>query len=380
MVRTVTFLRFGQNVERRAEIVATTAPVQNTIAETDASGNNSNEYVFFGGNRIARVNSGGDVIYYMKDHRGTSRVISDASGTILDDSDFYPFGGERSVTSSSGNTHKFTGKDRDSESGNDYFGARYYSSTTGRFISADPGWFLVADPSNPQTWNQYSYALNNPLRFIDPTGMDACYWDDGTYDDDPSDGGATEDECYDQGGTWIPTVQQSVTVTPDFPAPCSQTLNVGQRVSTGIQGALNLGVGGTKMVGSGAVTALALDVAPETLGATLPIAAISLYGVTSSAGQFTTGVGQLLGAVTGNLQGAASIQQLGDILGGPVSGSMVLASGGSPAAAQQAANQESLYIAGASFFSAVTSKEAIQAAFDVGLSTLGLSDSSGGCQ
>jgi RHS repeat-associated protein len=60
--------------------------------------------------------------------------------------------------------HLFTGKERDSESGNDYFGARYYASSMGRFMSPDPGWFMEADPTNPQTWNLYSYALNNPLK------------------------------------------------------------------------------------------------------------------------------------------------------------------------------------------------------------------------
>jgi RHS repeat-associated protein len=72
----------------------------------------------------------------------------------------------------------FTGEERDQESGNDYFGARYYASTMGRFMSPDPGWFLQAHPSNPQTWNMYSYVLNNPLAFVDPTGND-CVLDNG---------------------------------------------------------------------------------------------------------------------------------------------------------------------------------------------------------
>jgi RHS repeat-associated protein len=72
--------------------------------------------------------------------------------------------------------HHFTGQIHDSESGNDYFGARYYSNNTGRFMSPDPGWLLATDLSNPQTWNQYSYALNNPMTNTDPTGMDCVYF------------------------------------------------------------------------------------------------------------------------------------------------------------------------------------------------------------
>jgi len=61
-----------------------------------------------------------------------------------------------------------SGKERDAESGNDYFGARYYASTMGRFMSPDAGPYV---PNDPQTWNRYAYGRNNPLKFVDPTGM-----------------------------------------------------------------------------------------------------------------------------------------------------------------------------------------------------------------
>ncbi len=70
-------------------------------------------------------------------------------------------------------THKFTGKERDSESGLDNFETRYNSSSRGRFMSADqlgPG----QHPGNPQTWNLYSYVLNNPLKLVDPSGEFTC--------------------------------------------------------------------------------------------------------------------------------------------------------------------------------------------------------------
>jgi RHS repeat-associated protein len=62
-----------------------------------------------------------------------------------------------------------TQKERDSESGLDYFGARYYVSTQGRFTSPDD--FLNdTDPYDPQSWNLYAYVRNNPLRYIDLKG------------------------------------------------------------------------------------------------------------------------------------------------------------------------------------------------------------------
>ncbi len=68
----------------------------------------------------------------------------------------------------------FTGKERDAETGLDYFGARYYSAPVGRFTSPDP-YMPSADVKDPQSWNRYAYARNNPLRYIDPNGLD---WSD----------------------------------------------------------------------------------------------------------------------------------------------------------------------------------------------------------
>lgn len=66
---------------------------------------------------------------------------------------------------------QFTSKERDNETGLDYFGARYYSSTQGRFTSVDPE-NAGANPSDPQSWNGYAYARNNPLVYTDPEGRD----------------------------------------------------------------------------------------------------------------------------------------------------------------------------------------------------------------
>ena len=64
---------------------------------------------------------------------------------------------------------RFTGKERDTESGLDYFGARYFSGPQGRFSSLDPS-LKSANVDRPQTWNRYVYAYNTPLRYVDPDG------------------------------------------------------------------------------------------------------------------------------------------------------------------------------------------------------------------
>jgi RHS repeat-associated protein len=139
------------------------------LTETDLAGTPSAEFIFFNGRRAARLDlPSAAVHYYFSDHLGSASVVTSATGTIQDESDYYPFGGERVVTNTDPNPYKFTGKERDSESGLDNFGARYNSSGLGRFMSVDP---VAGSLSNPQSLNRYTYVLNNPLNFIDPTGM-----------------------------------------------------------------------------------------------------------------------------------------------------------------------------------------------------------------
>jgi RHS repeat-associated protein len=71
-----------------------------------------------------------------------------------------------------GRLSQFTGKERDAESGLDYFGARYFGSSMGRFMSPDD-FTKDTHVADPQSWNLYAYARNNPLRFTDPTGQNA---------------------------------------------------------------------------------------------------------------------------------------------------------------------------------------------------------------
>jgi RHS repeat-associated protein len=136
--------------------------------------------------------------FNITDPLGTKRVQTSANGTVERNCVSLPFGDGLSCFGDTDATqHHFTGKERDTESGLDYFGARHYNSTMGRFMSPDPGWSLQADPAYPQTWNMYSYGLNNPLINIDPTGK-TCQTNssDGTvYDDNDGKGCTTVDEA-----------------------------------------------------------------------------------------------------------------------------------------------------------------------------------------
>ena len=122
--------------------------------------------------------NGSTTTFYITDHLGTASLEFDSSGTLLWQGEFAPFGGELD-TQSTTNRYKFTGKERDTESGLDYFGARYYGSSMGRFSSPDyadedegPVSIPNYNPSNPQSLNLYSYVRNNPLTNTDPDGHD----------------------------------------------------------------------------------------------------------------------------------------------------------------------------------------------------------------
>jgi RHS repeat-associated protein len=145
----------------------------NLQQESDGAGNGIYSHFYFNGRRIKRVEwqHGGWFDHYAYDHLGNARYVYGYNGAT-DVSDFYPFGGERAISSAEGNKFKFTGKERDSESGLDNFRARFDSSTLGRFMSPDSG--VDQHPEAPQSWNLYNYGLNNPLNLVDPTGEYVC--------------------------------------------------------------------------------------------------------------------------------------------------------------------------------------------------------------
>jgi RHS repeat-associated protein len=130
-------------------------------------------YIYLNGGLIA-IYEASTTYFVHADQLGSTRLMTAyPTPSVAECDDYYPFGELISCGSTDNTTHKFASKERDSESNLDNFEARYRSSTLGRFMSADPA-NAGADPTNPQSWNMYSYVLNSPVVFIDPTGMDAC--------------------------------------------------------------------------------------------------------------------------------------------------------------------------------------------------------------
>jgi RHS repeat-associated protein len=118
-----------------------------------------------------------DILYFHRDAIGSVRMLTDRTQTVQARYDHLPFGSNWSTTGTARNSLKFVGKERDTETAGgsawpalDYSIARYYQSQIGRFTTVDPG-HVGAVLSDPQSWNGYAYAYNNPLRFADPTGL-----------------------------------------------------------------------------------------------------------------------------------------------------------------------------------------------------------------
>jgi RHS repeat-associated protein len=116
--------------------------------------------------------------FFTLDHLGTPRLIT--TGTAGELHAYYPFGMEATCVATDSEAMKFTGHERDLIPGSpclanvlDYMHARFYSAGTGRFLSVDPALDLKKTLPNPQAWNRYSYVMNNPLRYTDPTGRES---------------------------------------------------------------------------------------------------------------------------------------------------------------------------------------------------------------
>src|ERR1044071_1385886 len=148
------------------------------VAETDLAGTLKSEYVFFDGERVARRDGAtgtGGVFYYFSDHLKTASVITDSAGVIKAESDYYPWGSELQFVNNDSNDYKFTGKKRDSETGLDNFGARYYSNAFWPIHDARLGSQSnrcpYAEFADPQSLNVYTYVRNIPTTKVDADGQ-----------------------------------------------------------------------------------------------------------------------------------------------------------------------------------------------------------------
>lgn len=130
-------------------------------------------YYYAGGQRVAervQSNQQGQVsggYYMLTDHLGSTTVILEAGGNPVGELRYSAFGGTRFTDGDTPTTYHYTGQREDSYINLYWYGSRWYDSTLGRFTSADS---MVPQPGNVLAWDRYSYTLNNPVRYTDPSG------------------------------------------------------------------------------------------------------------------------------------------------------------------------------------------------------------------
>jgi RHS repeat-associated protein len=139
-------------------------------------------YVYANGKLMAEQTPDGQFYWTHNDHLGSTRKLTSTSGAVVYRGEFDPYGKAVLETGSvSLNSHKFTGYERDWATGLDYANARMYTSQYGRFMQSDPvtqgcgnrnpDILAGAKQHKPQSLNRYGYVQNDPVNFIDPTGL-----------------------------------------------------------------------------------------------------------------------------------------------------------------------------------------------------------------
>jgi RHS repeat-associated protein len=149
-------------------------------AEVSSSGTWNRGEVYAGGRHLATYSGGnsGTTYFDFTNWLGTKRVRTDPTKTTQETCTGFPFGDSQACSGTNVSPLGFTGQQYDSEDNLTSFPFREHEGTQGRWLTLDPAGLAAVNPGNPQSWNRYAYALNNPTGLFDPSGLDGCDWGD----------------------------------------------------------------------------------------------------------------------------------------------------------------------------------------------------------
>lgn len=170
---TTTFVYDGDGGKVKQLTASGTTTYVGELVEKDTTG--TTKYVFAGSQRLVAKDSTGALRFYHGDHLGSSNVITDGTGQLVELAEYTPFGAvsAQSPQPAAPSPFGFTGQRQDMTNGLILFPARTYDPQLGRFLQPDP---FVQDPSDPQTLNRYAYVRNNPVNLVDPSGFGFRSW------------------------------------------------------------------------------------------------------------------------------------------------------------------------------------------------------------
>lgn len=173
---TTTVVYDGDGGRVKKIVGTTTTRYISKLYECDTNGGTTScsRFIWAGDQRIATVADNGTVHYWHVDHLGSSSVITNGTGARVETITYYPYGEVRTDTPGTpvNVPYKYTGQERDGSTGLYYYEARYYDPTLARFISADT---IIPSMLDPQALNRYTYAMNNPMYYTDPSGHCAIF-------------------------------------------------------------------------------------------------------------------------------------------------------------------------------------------------------------
>ena len=140
-------------------------PDENLVREVDEKTKSINDIVYYyDDSDLVAKKENNKFSYYHSDHLGSTSVVTDEQGKIIENNHYLPFG---EILEESNDRYLYTGQELDPESQLYYYGARYYSPYLTKFTQPDT---IIQDVYNPQNLNRYSYVLNNPYKYNDPSG------------------------------------------------------------------------------------------------------------------------------------------------------------------------------------------------------------------
>jgi RHS repeat-associated protein len=165
----------------------------------EVSGKTAKQTELYAGRTHVGVYAAGTTYFSSINWLGTETRHTLPGGTNASTcTDYLPFGDGADCTGDiqTSNQPQFTGQWTDYEtSGNVHMSNRYYEAIEGRFTTPDPAGAAAVHPRNPQTWNQYAYVANNPLRYVDPSGLDGTDDDNGDDNNGPCNNARGASDC-----------------------------------------------------------------------------------------------------------------------------------------------------------------------------------------
>jgi RHS repeat-associated protein len=176
----------------------------------EVQGATTRKYYYLGSQRVAMLENS-TVYYILGDHLGSTSLIVNSTAGLYGENRYKAFGETRYTSGTIPTTFGFTGQRQESGLGLYFYNSRWYDPALGRFVQADS---IVSDYKNPQSLNRYSYTLNNPVKYVDPSGHETCY---GTTENiGTGEGDISQADCWaiqatvaavgatgvDAGGTW----------------------------------------------------------------------------------------------------------------------------------------------------------------------------------